>query len=407
MAQFIVESELILDSFRALLQVGLLRVPYRSHSLDASAPCPVSVAEPLAFTFSQMAGVWDRKLRCRLPTLAVMNSIDFAELTPEHAEQWRDFIANRGPAALAELATWMDADRGPIDDADGSWASLVPVWVWALDFARRGGPADVGMPLRRWSVGVAFGLDEPTVSPVGALAEALEQYAFQVLRRLDPGTRWSVFFSSEASRVKSIDHLSTGIAVGEAWYSLGMNLPSSIRKGYEPSHAAAAPTALQDILAKKLSIDIPVNELGQATLRPLIGTTPWSPAIPDFSAVRMGSSSPERFGSTSGLLSAGATIDDLDKGDGFDSAELLAFLAPFGLELDAGPSGGVARIGVRGLHGTVFETGVFVESYGRPGVISALVLEPTVVSEREWTALTTAARQFAFEHGGLLVELEQ
>jgi hypothetical protein len=336
-----------------------------------------------------------------------MDSIDFSELSREQADEWCRFVARRGPAALAELATWMAADGGPVDEADGTWVSLQPVWSWAVDFARRGAANSLGIPLRLSSPSRAFGLLSSPGVPSAALGEDLHYYVFEVLKGADADTHWSVFASTSHQRVVDGDHFTTGISYDTGWVSLGSNLPTMIRQAVR-GHSVGDSAGLQTHLLRELAMDVaPSSDRGPSLLRPRVSTTPWAPPVPDFSSVIRKGADVERFGVASGVLSKGATIEDLSAGRGLEPQALLDFLEPFGLAVADGVAERAKGLTETGLRGTLYSTGVLVESFGTPARLSSLVLDPTVISEAEWKTLSAAAEVFAHEQGALFIPLEQ
>lgn len=52
----------------------------------------------------------------------------FQKTTREQAEELARHVMALEPVRLRELAVWMHATGGPLDEMDGSVDSLVPLW---------------------------------------------------------------------------------------------------------------------------------------------------------------------------------------------------------------------------------------------------------------------------------------
>src|SRR5690554_1974525 len=78
------------------------------------------------------------------------------------ALEFRDYVRAREPFKLQELARRIVASGGSVDDLDASFASLVPLWAWFINFAQAGCPGvDPGVVPARWRDPVAGRADTP------------------------------------------------------------------------------------------------------------------------------------------------------------------------------------------------------------------------------------------------------
>jgi hypothetical protein len=129
------------------------------------------------------------------------------QLPASDALAFRDAVVAREPSRLAELAGWLLATEGPIDELDASVESLVVLWPWFLGFVEAGCP---GVPAG--TVGQLWVDDGVTPRPARAgrtyAAEAIGHYLMLVARRLDPSAHWA---AQTWKPVNDIHYQQTGI----------------------------------------------------------------------------------------------------------------------------------------------------------------------------------------------------
>lgn len=103
-----------------------------------------------------------------------------------HAENTREF-------RLTELAHWMAASGGPIDEMDGSLASVEPLWRWVQTFPESD---EANLIPAEWrtdeSIGFGF-IPKVKYRRRQYIAQALPSYILEVLRRLEPSTHFSLY----------------------------------------------------------------------------------------------------------------------------------------------------------------------------------------------------------------------
>ncbi len=107
---------------------------------------------------------------------------------------YRDHVRAREPYRLRDLARWMAATGGPLEAADASFASLVPVWQWYVSFVLAGCPGidpRLRMPfLTAEALPDGWPGDRGELSSPGARAQAaaigLEHYLRLIWQRYDP-----------------------------------------------------------------------------------------------------------------------------------------------------------------------------------------------------------------------------
>jgi len=121
--------------------------------------------------------------------------MDMTDMRLSEAQRCCDVVAARGPVKLAELAGWLTADGVDLEQFDASLPSLVPLWKWFVDLARRGFP---GVPESgRHTSFVQWEYDRPGVfrrpHQAGYVVEAVAYYLVAVWMRADPQASWQVY----------------------------------------------------------------------------------------------------------------------------------------------------------------------------------------------------------------------
>lgn len=332
-----------------------------------------------------------------------MRSIDFASLPPEDAAEWLRFTIASHEARLIELADWMSRDAGPLAHADGSWSSLRTVWSWAVDFTERGGPAHFGETIRPSGRATAFGLPSP-VRPIGAVAEDLMHYVFEVLHRADNSTRWALYPSSPG-RVVDFDHQTTGILIGGHWIALDSNLPGQLSQALEGRPSASAPTGLQYLLTSLLP-DLANRQWSagsESVLQARVGRASVEPVVPNFEDRRAPRRGDLQRENDFALLAPGAKDFDLMAGPGFPVQVIVTLLQPYELELEIdlvemdGDFQG-------GSFGWLFSRGLALEVWARNGRIHALRCLPLRVTSAEILGYRRAVEAFATTTGGSTID---
>ncbi|NHT17272.1 hypothetical protein, partial [Cellulomonas sp. IC4_254] len=125
----------------------------------------------------------------------------FEKTTREQAEELVQHVIALEPVRLRELAAWMHATAGPLDEMDGSSASLVPLWRWFVAFVDQGCPGvgDDELPAF-WPTPCGFQQDSPEQRAAAAgmrraqvAAEGLSFYVRLVLERQTGRAQWHAF----------------------------------------------------------------------------------------------------------------------------------------------------------------------------------------------------------------------
>jgi|GEM_PF-4464703 len=125
----------------------------------------------------------------------------FQKTTREQAEELARHVMALEPVRLRELAVWMHTTGGPLDEMDGSVASLVALWRWFVAFVDQGCPGvgDDEVPAF-WPTPCGFRQDAPERRAAVAgtrraqvAAEGLSFYVRLVLERQTGRAQWHVF----------------------------------------------------------------------------------------------------------------------------------------------------------------------------------------------------------------------
>ncbi|WP_456787770.1 hypothetical protein [Cellulomonas sp. P5_C5] len=140
--------------------------------------------------------------------------MDFPTLSLAQATEFRDHVVAREPYLLRELAQWMVATGGPVDQMDASLASLVPLWEWYVELAR----AD----FRGLTDGLTPSTDPELLMPSDEASrerirqslvggDRLVHYLRLAVTRLHPDTSWQVYRGPLGARER--DHHQTELVL--------------------------------------------------------------------------------------------------------------------------------------------------------------------------------------------------
>jgi hypothetical protein len=212
--------------------------------------------------------------------LAVLNrsgrfTVEIHELTRQQAELWRAFVEQRHEPRLVELSHWIHETGGPIDLLDGSLESLVELWEWFVDFVDEGLP---GIDSRvRYSLGWAFGWPGGNHGATYYATESLGSYVFEVLRRLDPATTWTVNVPVGRTKWVDSDQHRTGIAFRGSWVSIDPRIANVASRLFdhgtaaddEAGRQASRPERLRDLVANLFHLVDSPTVRGASILTPL------------------------------------------------------------------------------------------------------------------------------------------
>ncbi|HMO11835.1 MAG TPA: hypothetical protein PKB06_10125, partial [Actinotalea sp.] len=108
--------------------------------------------------------------------------------SPERAAEFCAYTVAREPWFVAELAQWMVATGGPIEEMDATAESLVPLWEWFVDFVDAGVP---GLPEDAvWAR--CPEVDDRLLMRARPAAERVMHYVRLVLEHYQPTAQWTV-----------------------------------------------------------------------------------------------------------------------------------------------------------------------------------------------------------------------
>lgn len=166
----------------------------------------------------------------------------FYDYSEEEARRFLQFVIDREPFMLSELARWMEQTGGPVDEMDGSVESLVPLWVWFVEFALDGYPTvstDAVSTRNR-----AVSERELTDQRRHVATEPVEHYVFQVIKGIYADAHWDLFVDQGRSATHvDLFQFETGIRFdGDRWEQVGHRLramsftiPGNIRNSNRPT----------------------------------------------------------------------------------------------------------------------------------------------------------------------------
>lgn len=203
------------------------------------------------------------------------------DLTPQQARTYCDHVIARGPRRMSQLAKWMAADRGPVDEMDASLECLVVLWAWYRSFSRRDCPGVEydGLP----SALILWGRDtEPPlrVLAVAYVLEAISHYVFEVLLRLYPETEWDVCDYGPWRGARTVGQNETAIRIGRSRFVRIMTTVGTFAARVRDGDELARPErAIAEALQTILGLDaLPVQEPRPSILSPLVDAP--TPALP-------------------------------------------------------------------------------------------------------------------------------
>lgn len=122
-----------------------------------------------------------------------MNRFRPSDLTREQANRHLAHAENTREFRLTELAHWMAASGGPIDEMDGSLASVEPLWKWVQTFIDSDAAKMIPAEWRTdESIGFGF-IPAVKYRRRHYIAQALPSYILEILQRLEPSTHFSLY----------------------------------------------------------------------------------------------------------------------------------------------------------------------------------------------------------------------
>jgi hypothetical protein len=125
----------------------------------------------------------------------------------------RDQKQARELLELTDLAWWMNASGGPVDEMDASLASVTLLEGWFFEYLATGCPG-VPRDALPWASS-GFRMQEENVAQY--FASTIFYYLRLVLQRVDPSAHWEVFVDP-SKRVKRIEHLGIGIELANGTF---------------------------------------------------------------------------------------------------------------------------------------------------------------------------------------------
>jgi hypothetical protein len=345
----------------------------------------------------------------------------FAHVSWEQAVAYRDHVRAREPYRLRDLARWMAATNGPIEAADASFASLVPVWQWFVGFLLDGCPGID--PRARMPFVTAEDMpdgwpgDRGELPAVGARAQAaavaMEHYLGLVWQRYDPPATWEIYITPRRARTPDYIHFSTGVRVssGGTWivdaiYTLAIQV-------IDDRIYARRPEALLEWAIRKMGWSTaPGQDPGPSLLAPLLvadlGPEPEVAAVSpvwfwptDYWKAKSGTTRERPVGQEMTLWRGPVASLDEDPAllEPLPVGDVAALLAAHGFVgedgpldathlLEAGDEDGMVELG------HVREAGQ-VQVLVADGAVRSVHLEPWAFTKAEWTALTKDLRALA------------
>jgi hypothetical protein len=346
----------------------------------------------------------------------------FTGVSWQQAVAYRDHVRAREPYRLRDLARWMAATGGPLEAADASFASLVPVWQWYVSFVLAGCPGidpRLRMPfVPAEAMPDGWPGDRGELPSLGGRAQAaaigIEHYVRLVWQRYDPPATWEIYLTPRRARTLDSIHHSTGVRMsnGTTWivdtvYTAAINVVD------DHVHRRRPEGLLEMLLKFGLGwSEVPVQDPAPSMLAPLLdvelgpepeqaaGSPVWFWPKDYWKAASNGKR--ERPVGEEMTLWRGPV-------EGLDDAPTL--LAPLPDEDVArllaahGFTGGHGRADAAHLLAAAGEDGIVELGHQREagqvllivadGAIRSLHVEPWAFSKAEWTALTKDLRALA------------
>jgi len=352
--------------------------------------------------------------------------IQFKHTSRVQAWEFRDYVRARELFKLQELARRIVASGGSVDELDASFASLVPLWEWFVDFAQAGCPGvDSGVVPARWRDLVAGGADTPErraefemSRKARVVAEGMEHYLRLVWDRYAPPTSWEIYITPERERELFGIHHATGITAAGRWreVNLAEGRVNSLLDGR--GHADRADGLVALLMRRERWTDLPVQERGPSVLAPYLdmdlGPIPEAAAIspvwvwPQVGPAEVRAGRKQAPGEP--VLLWRGTFDDLerpellgvlDAGAVTEALAELGFVGPEGAPLDeeglmvlasqAGQDDGDGVVANVAHRDEAAQAGVVVVG----GTVRMLQVEPFDADRKTWTVITKRLRALA------------
>ena len=343
-------------------------------------------------------------------------NLQYQNLSIEQATEYRNFVSEWIPVGLADLADFMRASGGPIEEMDASIGSLTPLWSWALLQVSSG--ADV----------VPAGLTSPALSPgitergheegqldsrIVYFGHCIGAYLTTVCFQVDSGAELVVF--QKVAKGAAIHHLFRAPCVqtsaGEMadLISLGVNVTCQILAGYPFSKTE---DRIRPLLLKTVPSlqNASTGVLGNSILTPLTNVdsdaSEVRPRNPRFEvSLTSGVSTAavealdDSFENESELsLVKGLTDDELDIRllDPLDTVLIAELLKTIG-----GPSLSQADSGLLATRSfeTELASGAIFTTEPIDGALRAIFFERGAADAGGWHEVCQAARDFATSTG--------
>jgi len=217
----------------------------------------------------------------------VSTNTSFWHLTEASASSYLGHIARREQARLGDFARLVEATGGPLEELDGSQASLIPLWTWLIDVVKAGSlptvPVDAVSSVARF---LGWTVDEN--SRLRYAFEPISHYVYAVVRDEDPGARWG--FGPGITERESNFQEPVIVTSGRTFINAEMigysapprilDGPDSLREptallrvvesalGGAPGPSTERPSFLSPYLAVSIALDDPVRNPPIARFRP-------------------------------------------------------------------------------------------------------------------------------------------
>ena len=202
-------------------------------------------------------------------------NLNYDNLSMEQATEYKNFVSEWIPVGLADLADFMRATGGPIEEMDASIGSLTPLWSWALLQVSSG--VDV-VPAGLMSPALSARITEPgheehqLRSRILYFGHCIGAYLTTVCFEADSGAELVVF--QKVAKGAAVYHLFHAPCVqtsaGETadLISLGVTVTAQIVAGYPFSKTE---DRIRPLLLKKLPSlqNASTRVLGNSILKPL------------------------------------------------------------------------------------------------------------------------------------------
>lgn len=319
------------------------------------------------------------------------------------ADRYLEHVIRRGPVRLADLAHHMAATGGPIEQMDGTHASLVPLWEWFVQQQRAGFP---GIPENVSPSFVQFlGLTAPTEELRSAYAvEPFAHYLFELVRTYSPDAHWGLY----PWQVKSDDRRNEPAVLCSVWGVFmaeepGRNIAARLLDGAPGRDRQSRLYELIEHLLK-LSRHSPVVSPSGSILTPLLDIPP-APAddparlVPARDAAKAPVLGPELMGPTEEriIVSVGSDLEKIEQARPLDEMAASIELTAIGGHVDGAPITPELLLADRTI--IVGDELVLIEAVCSGGRLRGLAFEPINVTPKRWAQLETEMRALAARLG--------